>query len=78
MTRQLFLNYPVRLAAFPYNLTNGIVPKHMLDKTPAADLRSADFNTVQPVGAGPFAWQAIEVTGNDPTQMPRRKLPSAI
>lgn len=55
---------PGLLAAFPYNLTNGIVPKHALDKVPVADLRSADFNTVKPIGAGPFAWQAIEVSGD--------------
>jgi peptide/nickel transport system substrate-binding protein len=55
---------PDALASFPYNLTNGIVPEHLLAKIPAADLRSAEFNTVHPVGAGPFAWQAIEVTGD--------------
>jgi peptide/nickel transport system substrate-binding protein len=57
---------PDPLASFPESLTNGIVPKHLLDTTPPADLRSADFNTVHPVGAGPFAWQAIQVAGNDP------------
>jgi peptide/nickel transport system substrate-binding protein len=55
---------PGVLASFPYSLTNGIVPKHLLGKIPPADLRSADFNTVHPVGAGPFAWQAIEVSGD--------------
>ncbi|HZL08237.1 MAG TPA: peptide ABC transporter substrate-binding protein [Candidatus Dormibacteraeota bacterium] len=55
---------PDSLAAFPYNLTNGIVPKHLLDNVPPSDLRSADFNTVHPVGAGPFAWQAVQVAGN--------------
>jgi peptide/nickel transport system substrate-binding protein len=54
------------LAAFPYNLVNGIVPKHILGKIPVSDLRSADFNTVKPIGAGPFAWQAIEVKSADP------------
>jgi peptide/nickel transport system substrate-binding protein len=57
---------PGGLAAFPYNLTNGIVPEHLLAKIPPADLRSADFNTVHPVGAGPFAWQAVQVSGTDP------------
>jgi len=52
------------LASFPYNLTNGIVPKHLLASVPPSDLRSADFNTVHPVGAGPFAWQAVQVTGS--------------
>jgi peptide/nickel transport system substrate-binding protein len=55
---------PGNLAAFPYSLTNGIVPKHLLANIKPIDMRSADFNTVQPVGAGPFAWQAIQVTGD--------------
>ncbi|MGC1176622.1 MAG: ABC transporter substrate-binding protein [Candidatus Saccharimonadales bacterium] len=55
------------LASFAYNLTNGIVPKHLLADIPASDLRAADFNTVHPVGAGPFAWQTIQVTGKDPS-----------
>lgn len=52
------------LASFAYNLTNGIVPQHILGKVPAADLRSTDFNTVHPVGSGPFKWQALEVSGD--------------
>lgn len=55
---------PDPLVSFPYNLTSGIVPEHLLSKVPAVDLRSADFNTVRPVGAGPFAWQAVQVNGN--------------
>jgi peptide/nickel transport system substrate-binding protein len=60
---------PDVLASFPYSMTNGIVPRHLLADIPPVDLRSADFNTVHPVGAGPFAWQAIQVIGNgDPQQ----------
>jgi peptide/nickel transport system substrate-binding protein len=55
---------PSVLAAFPANLTTGILPRHLLADIPPANLRSADFNTVHPVGAGPFAWQALQVTGN--------------
>jgi len=55
------------LASFPYNMTNGIVPKHLLKDVPVADLRTIDFNTINPIGAGPFAWQTIQVTGDDPT-----------
>lgn len=54
------------LVSFPYNMTNGIVPQHLLGKVPAAGLRSTDFNTAHPVGAGPFAWHDIQVAGNDP------------
>ena len=59
------IKLPSSLAAFPYNLTTGIVPQHILGKTEPADLRSSDFNTIKPIGAGPFAWQAIEANGDD-------------
>ena len=57
---------PDPLAAFPYSMVNGIVPKHLLDKLPVADLRSADFNSAHPIGAGPFMWRSIQVSGSDP------------
>lgn len=61
---------PDALASFPYNLTTGIVPWHLLAKIPPPDLRSADFNTVNPIGAGPFAWQAVQVSGgSDPNSV---------
>jgi peptide/nickel transport system substrate-binding protein len=56
---------PGVLASFPYNLTTGIVPQHLLASVPPTDLRSADFNTVHPVGSGSFAWQTIQVSGSD-------------
>lgn len=59
------IKLPSALAAFPNNLTTGIVPQHILGKTAPTDLRSSDFNTAKPVGAGPFAWQAIEADGDD-------------
>lgn len=52
------------LAPFIYGLTTGIVPKHSLESTNLAQLRSSPFNTTHPVGAGPFEWSAIEVSGN--------------
>jgi peptide/nickel transport system substrate-binding protein len=54
------------LSSFIYTLTNGIVPEHILQDIPVSDLRSVSFNTARPIGAGPFAWDAIEVTGNTP------------
>ena len=51
---------PSPLASFPYSLTNGIVPEHMLAAIPPSQLRSAPFNT-QPVGTGPFEWESVEV-----------------
>ncbi len=60
---------PNPFAAFPYNLVSGILPKHILQSIPAAQLRSNVFNTTHPVGAGPFAWQAIQGNaGLDPSK----------
>jgi peptide/nickel transport system substrate-binding protein len=59
---------PDVLASFPYELTTGIIPKHILGSIPASSLKSANFNTINPVGAGPFSWGAIQVmNGSDPS-----------
>ncbi len=57
---------PNPLSSFPYTLTNGIVPQHLLANIPPNDLRSADFNTAHPVGSGPFAWSALQVENANP------------
>jgi peptide/nickel transport system substrate-binding protein len=62
--RTVVFKLPGGLASFAYNMTNGIVPKHLLARVPPADMRSAEFNTVRPIGAGPFQWQAVEVKGD--------------
>lgn len=59
------------LASFPHSLTTGIIPKHKLDKIPMADMRSASFNTNDPVGSGPFSWQNLTVSGSDETREER-------
>lgn len=51
------------LASFPYSLTNGIVPKHILGNTSMIDMRSSPFNTARPVGSGAFRWQDVTVLG---------------
>lgn len=56
---------PDPLASFPYSLTMGIIPQHILGNTSMAEMRTATFNTASPVGAGPFSWSAIEVAGNN-------------
>lgn len=53
---------PNPVSSFPYSMTNGIVPKHLLSATSPSKLRSAPFNT-NPVGTGPFKWQYLQVTG---------------
>ena len=55
---------PDPLASFPYSLTTGIIPKHILQAVPAADLRSSDFDTIHMVGSGPFALQGVQVNSN--------------
>lgn len=57
---------PNELSSFIFGLTNGIVPQHVLSRIPAAELRSVPFNSSQPVGAGPFKMQNIEVVGDTP------------
>ena len=62
--RTIVFKLPGILASFPHSLTNGLLPKHLLFTIPPTELRSADFNTVHPIGAGPFRWQAIQVSGD--------------
>jgi len=59
---------PSPLAAFPYLLTTGIIPAHILATTAPSDLRSADFNTMNPIGAGAFMWHGVQVQGSDPDE----------
>jgi peptide/nickel transport system substrate-binding protein len=56
---------PNPLVAFPYSLTNGIIPEHLLNNIPPEQLRSATFNT-SPVGTGPFIWRYVQVSGTTP------------
>ena len=54
---------PNPLASFPHSLTTGIIPRHILGSTAMADMRSSAFNSTHPIGAGPFQWQGIQLTG---------------
>ena len=58
----VIFDLPSSLGAFPYSLTNGIVPEHILKKIVPAQMRSAPFNT-SPIGTGPFVWKFVSVTG---------------
>ena len=60
--RTVVFKLPNTLSSFPFYLTNGIIPAHILSGIPAAQLRATRFNTVEPVGAGPFKWSAVEVS----------------
>jgi len=61
--RTVTFTLPNQLTSFPYSLTNGIVPKHILEKASAGSLRTLRFNSTEAIGAGPFKFSALEVTG---------------
>ncbi|HTE57693.1 MAG TPA: peptide ABC transporter substrate-binding protein [Verrucomicrobiae bacterium] len=61
--KTIVFTLPNVLASFPTGLTNGIVPKHLLESTQPGQLRTIRFNTMAPVGSGPFRWEALEVAG---------------
>lgn len=67
--RTVSFTLPSSLAVFPYYLTTGIVPQHILGKVSANNMRSTDFNTRLPIGAGPFKWHGLQVSGNDPSDI---------
>lgn len=70
--RTVTFTLPQALNSFPYSMTNGLVPKHILSGIPPSQLRSISFNTINPVGAGPFKWEAIEVVGDKPEEREER------
>lgn len=59
------ITLPGALASFPEHLITGIIPQHILGKVPYSDLRASDFNTMHPIGAGPFRWEAINADPSD-------------
>jgi len=60
---------PDVLASFPQNLTLGIIPEHILSVISPEDLRSANFNTISPIGSGPFSFQGVQViNGSSPSE----------
>ncbi|HET9174169.1 MAG TPA: peptide ABC transporter substrate-binding protein [Candidatus Saccharimonadales bacterium] len=65
--RTIVFTLPDSLASFPQSLTNGIVPEHLLKDVPMAELRTVEFNTANPIGAGPFRWHALQVSGTSAT-----------
>ncbi|MCA9331697.1 peptide ABC transporter substrate-binding protein [Candidatus Saccharibacteria bacterium] len=54
---------PNVLSTFGEMITNGIVPEHLLKSVEPAQMRTARFNSVDPVGTGPFKWDELEVQG---------------
>lgn len=52
---------PTTYSPFLHSLTNGIIPKHILQDVPVFELRSVVFNAKSPIGSGPFKWKDITV-----------------
>lgn len=69
-TVQIILPGP--LTSFAYSLTQGIVPKHILEKVPFAQLRSSEFNNRAPVGSGPFVWSGFATLSNSDDALRQR------
>ena len=62
---------PSPLSSFPYQLTNGIIPEHILSSIPAEQLQSASFNNLNPIGSGPFKLLSItsqNLSNGDPEE----------
>jgi peptide/nickel transport system substrate-binding protein len=70
--RTVVFELPNALSTFPESLTNGLVPQHVLRTVEPAQLRTARFNSVAPIGTGPFIWEKLEVTGT--TQESRQEV----
>lgn len=65
--RTVTFTLPGALSSFPHSLTTGLVPQHILKDVAAGSLRSDPFNTTTPIGAGPFRLNAVQVSGDTPT-----------
>jgi peptide/nickel transport system substrate-binding protein len=61
--RTVVFTLPNVFSPFPHSLTNGIIPHHILEDISVGQLRSEHFNTIEPIGSGPFRLDAIEVSG---------------
>ncbi|HSW79782.1 MAG TPA: peptide ABC transporter substrate-binding protein [Candidatus Saccharimonadales bacterium] len=59
--RTIVFTLPNPLSSFPYSLTTGIIPKHVLGNVPMDQMRSVAFNTTAPIGAGPFKFESVQV-----------------
>ena len=51
---------PGSYAAFPHALTFSVLPKHVLDKVAAGELRQNTFS-VAPIGSGPFSVRLLQI-----------------
>lgn len=66
--RTVRFTLPHALASFKNLLTNGIIPKHKLEKVHPSQLRTDAFNVTSPIGSGPFKWDSIQISGQTPEE----------
>src|SRR5690606_27446604 len=52
--------------------TIGMLPKHKLEAVQPVDLRGSLFNTIEPIGTGPFKWSDVEVRGDTAEEREQR------
>lgn len=55
---------PGKFSPFLHALTFGVVPKHILGKTPPERIRESEFGR-NPIGSGPFKFQDIQIINPD-------------
>ena len=55
---------PNPLSSFIYSATIGILPYHILGNIAPATMRTVDFDTISPIGSGPFSLNAINSNGS--------------
>jgi peptide/nickel transport system substrate-binding protein len=70
--RTVVFALPNSLSSFRNALVNGIVPKHILGEIEAENLRSSNFNTIVPVGTGPYRLSKLEVSGTSKSNRQER------
>jgi peptide/nickel transport system substrate-binding protein len=59
------------LSAFPYSLTNGIIPAHAFKGVSPISMRTSQFNS-KPIGTGAFEWKYVEATGKTDSNREQR------
>jgi peptide/nickel transport system substrate-binding protein len=58
---EITFTLPNSYSPFPHLLTTGIIPRHILKSVEPEQLRSSRFNTVSPIGSGPFKFLDLEI-----------------
>lgn len=57
---------PNSFAPFLHSLTRGgILPKHVLSTTNPEQMRSSEFNSIAPIGSGPFKYSEVAEVGSN-------------